>query len=124
MPLAWVDDDDDEMRHAIKLMLELIDYEVSVYRDARSASRDLVQGTVPYVIILDIMMPQVTGIDMLEFMRRRSDLKQVPVVMLSSETTDVQVDEAMGLGADAFVFKPVSIDELEAAIQRAISKHL
>jgi len=124
MPLAWVVDDDDEMRHAIKLMLELIDYEVSVYRDARSASRDLVQGTVPDVIILDIMMPQVTGIDMLEFMRRRSDLKQVPVVMLSSETTDVQVDEAMGLGADAFVFKPVSIDELEAAIQRAISKHL
>jgi DNA-binding response OmpR family regulator len=124
MPLAWVVDDDDEMRHAIKLMLELIDYDVSVYRDARSASRDLVQGTVPDVIILDIMMPQVTGIDMLEFMRRRSDLKQVPVVMLSSETTDVQVDEAMGLGADAFVFKPVSIDELEAAIQRAISKHL
>jgi chemosensory pili system protein ChpA (sensor histidine kinase/response regulator) len=124
MPLAWVVDDDDEMRHAIKLMLELIDYEVSVYRDARSASRDLVQGTVPDVIILDIMMPQVTGIDMLEFMRRRSDLKQVPVVMLSSETTDVQVDEAMGLGADAFVFKPVSIDELEAAIRRAISKHL
>jgi DNA-binding response OmpR family regulator len=124
MPLAWVVDDDDEMRHAIKLMLELIDYDVSVYRDARSASRNLVQGTVPDVIILDIMMPQVTGIDMLEFMRRRSDLKQVPVVMLSSETTDVQVDEAMGLGADAFVFKPVSIDELEAAIQRAISKHL
>jgi len=124
MPLAWVVDDDDEMRHAIKLMLELIDYEVRVYRDARSASRDLVQGTVPDVIILDIMMPQVTGIDMLEFMRRRSELKQIPVVMLSSETTDVQVDEAMGLGADAFVFKPVSIDELEGAIQTAISKHL
>jgi two-component system phosphate regulon response regulator PhoB len=111
------------MRQAIKLMLELIDYEVHVYRDARAASKDLVQGVIPDFIILDIMMPQVTGIDMLEFMRRRPESKAIPVVMLSSETTDIQVDEAMELGADAFVFKPVTIDELEAAIRRAIRKH-
>jgi DNA-binding response OmpR family regulator len=121
MPLAWIVDDDDEMRQAIKLILELIDFEVGSYRDARSASKDLITGNHPDVIILDIMMPEVSGIDMLEFMRRRSDLQKIPVVMLSSETTDVQVDEAMRLGADAFVFKPVTIDELEAAIQKAIS---
>jgi DNA-binding NarL/FixJ family response regulator len=45
------------------------------------------------------------------------------VVMLSSETTDVQVDEAMKLGADAFVFKPVTIEELEGAIERAMAAH-
>jgi DNA-binding response OmpR family regulator len=121
MPLAWIVDDDDEMRHAIKLMLELLDFEVGFYRDARSASKDLVEGNRPDVIILDIMMPQVSGIDMLEFIRRRTDLQKIPVVMLSSETTDVQVDEAMQLGADAFIFKPVTIDELEAAIHKAIS---
>ena len=43
--------------------------------------------------------------------------------MLSSETTDRQVDEALGLGADAFVFKPVTIEELEGAIQRAFAAH-
>ena len=123
MPLAWIVDDDDEMRQAIKLILELIEYEVVSYRDARTAARDLVQGNIPDVIILDIMMPQVTGIDMLEFMQRHRNLDKVPVVMLSSETTDVQVDQAMELGADAFVFKPVTIDELEAAIHKAISKH-
>lgn len=121
MPLAWIVDDDDEMRHAIKLMLELLDYEVGFYRDARSASRDLITGKHPDIIILDIMMPEVSGIDMLEFMRRRGDLKDIPVVMLSSETTDIQVDEAMGLGADGFIFKPVTIDELEVALQKAIS---
>jgi DNA-binding response OmpR family regulator len=121
MPLAWIVDDDDEMRHAIKLMLELLDFEVGFYRDARSASSDLLAGGRPDVIILDIMMPEVSGIDMLEFMRRRNDFQKIPVVMLSSETTDVQVDEAMQLGADAFVFKPVTIDELESAIRKAIS---
>jgi len=124
MPLAWIVDDDDEMRQAIKLMLELLDFEVGLYRDARSASRDLLTGNHPDVIILDIMMPEVSGIDMLEFMRRRGDLKGIPVVMLSSETTDVQVDEAMGLGADAFVFKPVTLDELEVAIRKARSLRL
>jgi DNA-binding NarL/FixJ family response regulator len=43
--------------------------------------------------------------------------------MLSSETTDIQVDEALAKGADAFVFKPVTLDELEAAIQKARAAH-
>ncbi|MCH7589064.1 MAG: response regulator [Chloroflexi bacterium] len=124
MPVAWVIDDDDEMRQAIKLMLELIDFEVKVYRDAPTASRDLLNGKIPDVIILDIMMPAVSGIDMLEFMRTKSELKTVPVVMLSSETTDVQVDEAMRYGADAFIFKPVTLEELETAISSAIQAHM
>ncbi|NIM96149.1 MAG: response regulator [Anaerolineales bacterium] len=123
MALAWIVDDDDEMRKAIQLMLELLDYDVGSYRDAQSASRDLFEGVRPIVIILDIMMPQVSGIDMLEFMRNRDDMKDIPVVMLSSETTDIQVDEAMDYGADAFVFKPVSLDELEEAIRVAIAAH-
>lgn len=123
MQVAWIIDDDDEMRQAIKLMLELLKFEVQIYRDAPSASRDLLAGNFPSVIILDIMMPGVSGIDMLEFMRQEKNFTDVPVVMLSSETTDVQVDEAMKLGADAFVFKPVTLDELERAIQKAISSH-
>ncbi len=64
-------------------------------------------------------MPEVTGIDLLEFLRRKDEFKKIPVIMLSSETTDRQVDEAMSMGANAFVFKPVTIEELEAAIDRA-----
>jgi DNA-binding response OmpR family regulator len=121
--VAWIIDDDDEMRQAIKLMLELLKFEVKIYRDAPSASRDLLAGLQPNVIILDIMMPGVSGIDMLEFMRQEKGFTDVPIVMLSSETTDVQVDEAMELGADAFVFKPVTIDELENAITKAMATH-
>ncbi len=123
MRVAWIIDDDDEMRQAIKLMLDLLGFEVAIYRDAPSASRDLLAGKQPTVIILDIMMPGVSGIDMLEFMRQEKNFTDIPIVMLSSETTDVQVDEAMDLGADAFVFKPVTLDELENAIQQAITKH-
>jgi two-component system chemotaxis response regulator CheY len=65
-------------------------------------------------------MPEVTGMDMLEFVRARKEFGRIPIVMLSSETTDAQVDAALALGADAFVFKPVTIEELEGALRKAL----
>jgi len=117
---VWIVDDDDEMSHAVKLMLELLEFQVQTFRDARTASRQLLAGKRPDVLLLDINMPEVTGIDMLEFVRLRKELKSLPVVMLSSETTDVQVDEAMSLGANGYVFKPVTIDELEAVLKKVL----
>ncbi len=121
MRVVWIVDDDDEMSHAVTLMLQLLDYSVETFRDARSAAQKLIAGGRPELIVLDINMPEVTGIDMLEFLKMRPDLKHIPVVMLSSETTDAQVDEAMKIGANAFVFKPVTLDELEAAINKALA---
>ena len=119
---VWIVDDDDEMSHAVKLMLQLLDSTVEIFRDARSAAKRLLAGDWPDLIVLDINMPEVSGIDFLEFLRMRDDLKEIPVVMLSSETTDIQVDEAMRIGANAFVFKPVTLEELEEAIRIALPK--
>lgn len=123
MPVAWIVDDDDEMSHAVGLMLQLLDFSSERYRDARGAAQQLLRGRRPDVFVLDINMPEVSGIDLLEFLRMRSEFKSIPVVMLSSETTDVQVDEAMEIGADAFVFKPVTLEELESALQKAMTSH-
>jgi len=121
MRVVWIVEDDDEMSHAVKLMLQLLDCSVEIFRDARSVARQLLGGDRPDAMLLDINMPEVSGIDLLEFLRQRNDLKDLPVVMLSSETTDVQVDEAMDLGADGFIFKPVTIDELEEALNKALA---
>lgn len=124
MPLVWIVDDDEEMSHAVTLMLRMLDYDVVTHRDARSAVTKLAGGqAAPDLMILDINMPEVTGIDMLEYLRRPGGHRTIPVVMLSSETTDVQVDEAYAKGADAFVFKPVTLDELEGAIGKARAAH-
>jgi len=118
---VWIVEDDDEMSHAVKLMLQLLDCSVEIFRDARSVARQLLGGDRPDVMLLDINMPEVSGIDLLEFLRQQNNLKDLPVVMLSSETTDVQVDEAMDLGANGFIFKPVTIDELEEALNKALA---
>jgi len=121
MAIAWIVDDDEEMTQAVRLMLQLLEFQVESFPEARAAARALLAGRRPNVILLDINMPEVSGIDFLEFARQRADKKSLPIVMLSSETTDVQVDQAMTLGANAFVFKPVTIEELQGALRTALT---
>lgn len=123
MKQIWIVDDDEEMARAVTLMLKLLDGEVRHFLHPRLAAREFLDGKRPDLLILDINMPEVTGIMMLEFVRRRPELQNLPVIMLSSEATDIQIDEALNLGADAYVTKPVSIDELERAMQAAFQKH-
>jgi DNA-binding NarL/FixJ family response regulator len=61
---------------------------------------------------------------MLEFLRRRKEWKDLPVIMLSSEAADVTVDQAMQLGADGYVMKPVTIEELEKVMSQAFYNHI
>jgi DNA-binding response OmpR family regulator len=119
---AWIVDDDEEMSHAVKLMLQLLEFEVTTFPNARSAGQALLAGRRPDLLVLDINMPEVTGIDFLEFVRSRAEFKHLPVVMLSTETADQQVDEALRLGANEFVFKPVTIEELERAVGNVLSQ--
>lgn len=123
MKTVWYVDDDSEMIQAVKLMLQLLGYQTLPFIDARKAAKLLLAGERPDVLMLDINMPAVTGLDMLEFVRRRDQWKNLPIIMLSSEAADLQVDTAMELGADAYVFKPVTIEELEAAFKKAEAKH-
>jgi DNA-binding response OmpR family regulator len=78
----------------------------------------------PDLIILDINLPEVSGLDMLEFLRRRPEWKNLPVVMLSLEAADTIVDRALELGADSYIMKPVTIEELEKAMATAFSNHM
>lgn len=121
---VWIVDDDDEMARAIGLMLKLLDYVPTHFLGPRPAAQALLTGKRPALMVLDINMPEVTGLDMLEFLRRRPEWKNLPVIMLSSEAADVMVDKAMKLGADAYVMKPVTIEELEKAMAQAFYNHL
>ena len=124
MKQIWIIDDDEEMGRAVSLMLQLLDCETKIFLGARPAAQALLSGKQPDLLILDINMPEVTGIDMLEFLRRRSEWKDLPIIMLSSEAADVTVDQALALGADAYAMKPVTIEELEKAMSQAFYKHI
>lgn len=121
---VWIVDDDEDMNRAIGLMLKMLDCEVMAFHSARSTAQTLLTGKSPNLLILDINMPEVSGMDLLEFLRRRREWKDLPIIMLSSEASDSTVDKAMRLGADAYLIKPVTIEELEKAMLTALQKHV
>lgn len=121
---VWVVDDDEEMNRAIGLMLRMLDCNVLSFHNARSAAQALLTGTSPEVLILDINMPEVSGLDLLEFLRRRPEWKELPIIVLSSESADSTVDKALLLGADTYIMKPVTIQELEKAMTTALDRHV
>ena len=124
MKQVWIVDDDEEMNRAMGLMLKMLDCDVMAFLNARSAVQTLLTGKSPELLILDINMPEVSGLDMLEFLRRRKEWKELPIIMLSSEAADSMVDKALQMGADSYVMKPVTIEELEKSMAVAIDKHV
>jgi DNA-binding response OmpR family regulator len=123
MRQVWVVDDDEEMTEAIGLMLNVLDCEVTSFHSARFAAQKLLTAKAPDLLILDINMPEVSGLDFLEFLRRRHEWKELPIVMLSSESADSTVDKALQLGADAYLRKPATLEELEKVMETSIHKH-
>ena len=119
----WVIDDDEEMNRAVGLMLKLLDCEVASFYKVRAAAQTLLIGRRPDLIILDLNLPEVTGLDMVEFLRRRPESKDIPIVILSSESADIIIEKALELGADSYIKKPVIIEELEKAMTTAFEKH-
>ncbi|MGH2581901.1 MAG: response regulator [Anaerolineales bacterium] len=123
MKSVWLIDDDEEMNTAVSLMLKLIDYETECFLDAAAATQALMDGRRPALILLDIKLPRVSGKEFLITLRKQQQYNDLPVLMLSSEFADSEVDEFMHIGADGYVFKPVTIDEMQQAIERALAKH-
>ena len=123
MKQVWVIDPDEEMNRAVGLMLKLLGCEVAAFYNVRAAAKTLLIGRRPDMIILDINIPEVSGLDMVEFLRRRPESKNIPIVMLSSESADSIVDKALELGADSYIRKPVTLQELEKAMTIAFDKY-
>lgn len=122
MSRIWIVDDDAEMLEAVELMVRLIRHDTQGFPGARKAVQALLAGQRPDLILLDINMPEISGLDLLEFIRRRAEWNRLAIVMLSTEAADVTVDQALALGADGYVTKPATIEELERALNAALEK--
>ncbi len=107
-------DDDKNFIYTLEdgLKLKNVDAEVTVAKSAREAL-DALAASVPSLIILDIQLPDMHGIEFLRVIRESSRLKKVPVIFISAKYTEpADRSEAMLAGAGAFFSKPIDIDEL------------
>ncbi|MGE5074122.1 MAG: response regulator transcription factor [Anaerolineae bacterium] len=77
---------------------------------------DLIAQERPDLIILDIMMPGVSGLDVLRYLRQQPDSAMTPVVVVSARATASAIAEGMAAGATVYLTKPVSYTDLKNAV--------
>jgi two-component system response regulator AtoC len=117
-PRVLVVDDAEGIRSYLANLLELRNYEVDTAEDGRRALALLEAGANPDVVLMDIMMP---GLDGLETLRRIRELDpNVPVVILSVVGRASTIVEAMELGAVDYLNKPFEEEELEATLRKVL----
>jgi len=75
----------------------------------------------PDIVILDIMMPEVSGLDILRQMRRDPELAHIPVVVVSAKSMPADIKNGMEAGASTYLTKPVGFLELKEAVERALA---
>lgn len=75
----------------------------------------------PDVVILDIMMPDISGLDVLRQMRMAPELSNIPVVVVSAKSMPADIKNGMEAGASTYLTKPVGFLELKEAVERALS---
>ena len=75
----------------------------------------------PDVVILDIMMPEISGMDILRQMRSDPELSSIPVVVVSAKSMPADIKNGMEAGASTYITKPVGFLELKEAVERAIA---
>ena len=113
-------DDERNIATALEFLLQKNGYEVRVAGNGEDALAQL-DAFRPDLVLLDVMMPKVSGYEVCQRMRSRPEWQNIKVVMLSAKGREVEVSKGISLGADFYVTKPFSNTELVATIERLLS---
>lgn len=119
LPLVLIVDDNREIRELIHYGLKR-DYRLIIAENGADALRKI-EGNTPDLVITDLMMPEMNGMELLKEIRENQYLKNVPVIFLSAKNTiDAQV-KALEAGAEVFVIKPFKMELLKAQIKTLLA---
>ena len=113
-----IEDEED----AAELFAEMM--RVSGFRVIKTSSSAPALATMtaekPDVVLLDIMMPEISGLDILRQMRRDPSLAAIPVVVVSAKSMPTDIKHGMEAGASTYLTKPVGFLDLKEAVDRAL----
>ena len=104
-------DDDADILDILTFNLESSGYAVLVAKDGEEA-RDLVLATLPDLVVLDVMMPKMDGLEVLAALKAHPRTRAIPVVMLTAKSSDNDLWAGWDAGADYYITKPFDLEEL------------
>lgn len=116
-----VADDDDDVLALVVRRLERDGYEVITARDGAEALR-LAQERMPDLAVLDVMMPQLTGYQVTQQLRQDPATERIPVILLTARVQETDVSRGFDAGADDYIKKPFSPQELRSRVQAVLGR--
>lgn len=119
-PLLIVEDED-EVANILSLIMSRSGYEPHISHDVIGAIRIFNQKR-PVAVILDLMLPDMNGLEFCRYVRRDVERNQTPVIIVSAVKTEQNIAQALDAGADVFLGKPISAAELQQAVKQVIEK--
>ncbi len=112
-------DDELEVSELFSEMLTLIGYQVRSSHHYKHAI-DSINTSPPDGIVLDVMMPEISGLEVLNFVRTHPRYRDIPVIIVSSKGFPVDIEAGVNAGANIYLTKPVSFPDLTQAVQNAL----
>jgi two-component system response regulator RegX3 len=117
-PLILVVDDEQSYRDALRVALEREGFRVATAADGAEAVEQF-EATQPALILLDVMLPKISGVDVCREIRTRS---QVPIIMVTARNAEIDAVVGLEVGADDYVTKPFRLRELVARVRAGLRR--
>lgn len=114
--LVMVIEDEEALSMLLSYNLQKEGYQVATVKNGLNAVSE-VEKQLPSVIILDWMLPEISGIEICKLIRSKPDIKNIPIIMLTAKSQEEDKIKGLSAGADDYVTKPFSVPELLARVK-------
>ena len=119
--LVMVIEDEEALALMLKYNLEKEGYDVAIETKGSHALAEI-ERSHPSVILLDWMLPEMSGVDICKLIRSKPDIKTIPIIMLTAKGEEEDKVKGLSSGADDYVTKPFSIPELMARVKTQLRR--
>ncbi len=121
MALIYIVEDDESIREIETIALKNSNYIVSAFENAKEFYKKL-DELVPDLILLDVMLPDESGYDIVRKLRKRPSTQDIPIIMVTAKTTEMDMIKGLDGGADDYIKKPFSIMELITRVKALLRR--
>ena len=119
-PTILVVEDDDDSRKLLNTMLSSLGYNVLSFSGG-AAALEGIQGKKLNLAMLDIMMPEMNGYEVLEKLKQMPDFVELPIIMVTAKDQDSEILEGYQYGADYYITKPYSLKQIDYGVKLFIN---
>jgi len=113
-------EDEEDTASLLKFLLERESYQVVHAKDGRQAQELVNTITPPDIVLLDVMLPFLSGLQVLTLIRKREGWKKIPIVMLTADGSEHDIKRALESGANDYMIKPFNPRELTSRLKRFV----